>query len=74
MHQLMMPEAVSYGHQTDHGRTPKPRHNRAIDNSEEMLAPIITDLTGIDEDDPRCSYIIMQIVAGVVTPILFITE
>lgn len=42
-----------------------------IDNSEEMLAPIITDLTGIDEDDPRCSYIIMQIVAGVVTPILF---
>lgn len=42
-----------------------------IDNSEEMLAPIITDFTGIDKDDPRCSYMIMQIIAGVVTPILF---
>lgn len=42
-----------------------------IDTSEQMLKPIVMDLTGMAGDDPRCSYIMMQLVAGVVTPILF---
>jgi len=42
-----------------------------IDNSEMLLAPIIRSLTGMPEDDPKCSHMVMQLIAGVVTPILF---
>jgi len=61
---LMVTKLITDGRQS-------PGIAELIDNSEEMLAPIISDLTGLGHDDPQCSYIIMQLVAGVVTPILF---
>lgn len=42
-----------------------------IDSSEQLLAPIIRSLTGMSPGDPGCSHMVMQLVAGVVTPILF---